>query len=216
MKAMEDRIKSIIHRLYDIADIAYHTQYRHEESIIVADGKEWVMLRSDYDMIQDVKDVLEYYDKNVATFVLPLVKENKETLQRFRESGEDTITFKEPEYMTFKEFVRNRHYDLRDNCTLAGKWITLVDIDCDKVRVRVTEEEPKVVLDFSNGVTHRGYTYGGIWTFDWSDFYNGKYKYEDVFLDIPAGFQLVGSLESFKTRLDNDFWTPTMQTFSPD
>ena len=104
--------------------------------------------------------------------------------------------------ISFEEFIHKNHSEIWDNCTLAGKWITLLYIDCDKVKVRVTKKEPEIILDFSKGVTHRGYTYGGTRTFDWSDFYNGKYEYEDILLDIPAGFHIVGSLESFKIRLE--------------
>lgn len=113
------------------------------------------------------------------------------------------------------DLIYMKHFEIWDNCTLTGKWITLVDIDCDKAKIRVTEKEPEVALDFSKGVTRRGYTFGGTWVFDWLDFYNGKYEYEDMFLDIPEGYQLVGSLESFKIRLDDDFWK-FGQTFSAD
>ena len=59
---MEDKVENAIHRLYDIAEIAYHAQYSHDAPIIIADGKEWVMLKSDYDMIEYVKKILEDYE----------------------------------------------------------------------------------------------------------------------------------------------------------
>lgn len=71
---MEDRVKKIIYRLYGLAESLYWTHYKEfiDKEEVIAEGDqndpewccdEWTMLKSDYDMIQDIKVALEGGEK---------------------------------------------------------------------------------------------------------------------------------------------------------
>ena len=213
---MEDRVKNIIYRLYGLAESNYWTHYKEfiNKEEVVAQGEqddpdwccdEWTMLRSDYNMIQDVKVALEEYYKDTATFVLPLEGKNEEAIQRLRENGGDTLTLEWPmpptytsNYMSFEDFIHKRHYDLWDNCTYSGNWLSWVnDID-NYVVIRVSNKEPKM--------------YKG--QFDWTGFKNIE-DYEDVCID-RGDILFTDPYHAVSVHVDDDFWSAEPQTFSPD
>lgn len=130
---MEDKIKNIIYRLYGLAESCYWTHYKEfidrEEVVAYGDQDdpewccdEWTMLRSDYNMIQDIKDALEEYYKDIAAFALPL----------------------EGNYMFFGEFIDKKRADIWDNCRYSGNWICLYKIFADTVIVRVCNKKPNI------------------------------------------------------------------------
>ena len=230
---MKDRVKKIIYRLYGLAESNYWTHYKEfinkEEVVAYGDQDDpewycdaWTMLKSDYDMIEDVKAALEEYYKDTATFVLPLEGKNEEALQRLRENGEDTLTLEWPSpddtnepkfsmmdymlrelskpnysYMSFGEFIDKKKADIWDNCRYSGNWICLYEIFDDKVIVRVCNKKPKIKKD----------------RFDWTDFKEGE-DYEDVCLD-RNGALFTDPVKAIHVSVADSFWD-FGQTFSPD
>ena len=228
---MEDRVKNIIYRLYGLAESNYWTHYKEfiDREEVVAQGEqddpewccdEWTMLRSDYNIIQDVKVALEEYYKDVATFVLPLEGKNEEAIQRLRENGGDTLTLEWPtiqisamsggqtmpptctsNYMSFEEFIHKKKAEIWDNCRYSGNWLCLYKTIADTVIIRVCNKKPNVKKSRFESC------------FDWTDFKEGD-DYEDVCVDrddvIFSNF-----VEATYVHVDDSFWD-FGQTFSND
>lgn len=101
-------------------------------------------------------------------------------------------------YMSFEDFIHKRHYELWDNCTYSGNWLSWVnDIDNYAV-VRVSDKEPKM--------------YKG--QFDWTGFEKIK-DYEDVCID-RRDILFTDPYHAVYVYVDDDFWSAEPQTFSPD
>lgn len=231
---MEDRVKNIIYRLYGLAESNYWTHYKEfiNKEEVVAYGEQddpewycdaWTMLKSDYDMIEDVKAALEDYYKDTATFVLPLESKNEEALQRLRENGGDTLTLEWPspdntdeskfsmteymlreaakaqyhDYMSFGEFIDKKKADIWDNCRYSGNWISWYKSLDDKVIIRVSDKKPKYVKG----------------KFDWTGFKEGE-DYEDICLD-RNGVLFTDPFEATYVSVADSFWD-VGQTFSND